>query len=86
MASQMKIVNDTSDTIHAVKEPGQHKSSRHTPQYKRPDPQKLQQELWNCGQVHDVTNREACPAFGKECRKCIILHQDVAANGKQHRE
>jgi len=34
----------------------------------------VQRECWNCEQVHDITNREVCPAFGKECRKCHKLN------------
>ena len=74
MVAQMKIVNETTDTtVHTVKAPVRGKSANRQPaqsQHKPPEPQKLQRECWNCGQVHDVTNRETCPAYGRECRKC----------------
>jgi len=78
MVSQMKIVSEASDTtVHSVKTPLKGRPSRQLAQnqYKRSDTQKLQQrECWNCGQVHDVSNRETCPAYGKECRKCHKLN------------
>ena len=67
MVAQMKIVNEATDTtVHTVKAPVRGKSANRQPaqsQHKRPEPQKLQRECWNCGQVHDVTNRETCPAY-----------------------
>ena len=67
-------INEATDTtVHTVKAPVRGKSANRQPaqsQHKRPEPQKLQRECWNCGQVHDVTNSETCPAYGRECRKC----------------
>ena len=41
---------------------------------KRADMNKPHQECWSCGQTHDITNKEACPAYGKECKKCHKKH------------
>ena len=91
MVSQMKIVNESSDTtVHAVKTPPLDKPTRQTAQnqYKRPESQRLQRECWNCGQVHNVINREGCPAFGKECRKCHKMNHFASRcrSKGQHKE
>jgi len=31
-------------------------------------------EWWSCGQTRDITNKEACPAYGKECKRCHKKH------------
>ena len=31
-------------------------------------------ESWSRCQIHDITNKEACPAYGKECKKCHKRH------------
>jgi len=38
---------------------------KHTKQ--KADWPKPERECW---QTHDIANKEACPAYGKECRKC----------------
>jgi len=35
---------------------------------------KPHRECWSCGQTHDITNKEACPAYGKERKKCHKKH------------
>ena len=43
-------------------------------QTKRVDLHKIQRECWSCGQTHDVTDKEMCLAYGKECKKCHKKH------------
>ena len=70
----MKIVGDTTDAaVHTIKPQGQRRQGstyKQTMQTKRADLHKIQHECWSCGQTHDVTNKEMCPAYGKECKKC----------------
>ena len=67
MQKQMKVVGEKSDVpVNAV--------SKGKFQYKKKDKSnvanKQTKECGNCGQRHDMSRKENCPAHLKECRKC----------------
>lgn len=80
MATQMKIVGDTPGTVvNVVKTRGPPAQTPIPKQplqahYRRMNTGKQTRECWNCGQAHEIANKEACPAYGKECRKCHKKH------------
>jgi len=65
---------DTPDVgVHAI-QPQHRPGSTYKSTQKRADMNKPHWECWSCGQTHDITNKEACPAYGKECKKCHKKH------------
>ena len=89
MTAQMKVVGDTPDTtVHAIKSRRLGSSYTPTMQNKRADWHKQEHECWSCGQMHDITNKEACPAYRKEYKKHhknTILHLDAGARCQLHK-
>ena len=75
MAAQMKIVGDTSGhtMVNVIKTKGPqtpaHKRSTQS-QYNKANTGKQTRECWNCGQNHEIANKESCPAYGKEFKRC----------------
>ena len=75
MAAQMKIVGDTSGQtmVNVIKTKGPqtpaHKRFTQS-QYNKANTGKQTRECWNCGQNHEIANKESCPAYGKECKRC----------------
>ena len=69
MTAQMKVVGDTPDMmVHAIKSRRSESSYKPTMQNKRADWHKQERECCSCRQTHDITNKEACPAYLKECK------------------
>ena len=72
MVAQMKIVgNQGTDRTGSINVVDKSKAVKNKSAFKqRRKPTHVTKECGNCGRVHDITRKEQCPAYLKECRKC----------------
>ena len=72
MLAQMKLVgNQGTDRTGSINAVDKSKALKNKNAFKqRRKTTHVTKECGNCGRVHDVTRKEQCPAYLKECRKC----------------
>ena len=72
MMAQMKIIgNQGTDRTGSINDADKSKAITNKSALKqRRTPMHVTKECGNCGHVYDITKKEQCPAYLKECRKC----------------